>query len=75
MSKDFEDFGIRFPFSDKTTARGSTRVIRSRSGWGLMLGDPLLQSILTALLVRGLGVGPSSLVDGGVTLVTQCLKV
>lgn len=40
-----------------------------------VLGDPLLESILTALLVRGLGVGPSSLVDGSVTLVTQCLKV
>lgn len=75
MSIRASGFGSRFPFSDKTTARGSTRVIRSRTGWGLMLGDPLLESILTALLVCGLGVGSSSLVDGGVAFVTQCLKV
>ena len=40
-----------------------------------MLGDPLLQPILTPLLVSCLGVRALSLVNLCVTLVAECLQV
>ena len=41
----------------------------------MMLGDPLCQPVFAPLLVRGLGVGVLSLVNLGVTLIAERLKV